>query len=243
MWLLLLSFLAGVLTVLAPCVLPLLPVILWWSVIDWKESKPRRIVAGFAVSALLFTLLVKVLFDSFGITRGTLVAISAWILIVFGIFFLFPSLWQKIMHLTGFEKAAHSAQNSSTEWKSAWLSDVLLWASLWPVLNSCSPTFALIVYTVLPASFLWWFVNIVAYTLWLSAMLLAIAYWWRAVVNKMRRAANPNWLFRKIVALLIIATWVAILMWWDKLLASRLVQYDYTKSITNWEITQTQELE
>jgi len=116
MWLLWLSFFAWVLTVLAPCVLPLLPVIVWWSVIEWKKSRPRVIISSFALSVILFTLLIKFLVDRFGIFPEDLTRISAYILIVFGIFFLFPTLWQKLMHITGIEKFTNKAQQNSWSW-------------------------------------------------------------------------------------------------------------------------------
>jgi len=59
---LLLSFLAGVLTILAPCVLPVLPVIIGGSLSTTKGEKyrPYVIAASLAASIIGFTLLLKV---------------------------------------------------------------------------------------------------------------------------------------------------------------------------------------
>ncbi len=66
MFLLIVSFLAGVLTIAAPCILPLLPVIIGGSLIDSDKDKPERawlrpvvITASLAVSVIVFTLLIK----------------------------------------------------------------------------------------------------------------------------------------------------------------------------------------
>ena len=56
---LLISFFSGILTVLAPCVLPLLPVILGGSLAGQSKKRPYIIITSLIVSLLLFTLLLK----------------------------------------------------------------------------------------------------------------------------------------------------------------------------------------
>src|SRR6266550_4362545 len=54
------SFVAGVLTVLAPCILPLLPIIIGGSTLQQKDyRKPIIITASLALSVVVFTLLLK----------------------------------------------------------------------------------------------------------------------------------------------------------------------------------------
>lgn len=241
MWLLFLSFIAWVLTVLAPCVLPLLPVILWWSMINWKKSNPWRILAAFAVSIFIFTFLIKLLVNQFWIFQSDLIVISAWILIIFWIFFLFPSLWLWLMTITWIEKLVHKTQSKSTQNSSQWIWEILLWATLWPVFTSCSPTYALIIATILPASLARWVVNLLFYIAGLVLVLWFIAYWWRSIVNKLKWAANPNWRFRKIMAVIIIFVWVSMLMWRDKDAEIWLLQNWVLPDSTQWEITNTKE--
>ncbi len=57
--LLLSSFIAGVLTILAPCVLPVLPVVLAGSVTEKKWWYPYLVTLSLAVSVVLFTVLLK----------------------------------------------------------------------------------------------------------------------------------------------------------------------------------------
>lgn len=54
------SFVAGVLTILAPCVLPVLPVILAGSLSEKKKWYPYVVTFSLAFSIVLFTLLLKV---------------------------------------------------------------------------------------------------------------------------------------------------------------------------------------
>lgn len=219
----LLSLIAGILTVLAPCVLPILPVIIWWSVIDGKKSRPRLIILSFAISMIVFTLILQWLVSRFGVSQKSLIAISAWILILFGLVLLFPQIWNKIMHVTGIESATNKAQWSTsvgTKW------DILLWLVLWPVFNGCSPTYALLVSNILQAGddMVAGLIHLLLYVFWFSMVLLAIAYGGRKVVSKLKRASDPNGWFKKIIAGILIFLWLAILMWRDKSAEKRLIQ-------------------
>ena len=54
------SFIAGVLTILAPCVLPLLPIIIGGSLTEKSIKRPIIITVSLALSIVLFTLILKV---------------------------------------------------------------------------------------------------------------------------------------------------------------------------------------
>lgn len=240
MWILLLSFVAWVLTVLAPCVLPILPVIVWWSVVGWKKSRPWLIILSFAISIIVFTLILQRIVQSLGVRPETLTTISASILVVFGIFLLFPSLWQKLMHITWLEAATSKAQQSSASW--VWW-DIILWWVLGPVFNTCSPTYAILVATILPASFLRGLTNIIAYVVWLSLVLSLVAYFGRYIVNKLKWAASPTWRLKKTVAILLILVWVSMFMKWDKQVEARLLQNNIVIDTTQREIWAVQDLQ
>jgi cytochrome c biogenesis protein CcdA len=59
MTLFIVTFLAGVLTILAPCVLPVLPVILAGSFSEKKWWYPFVIILSLALSIVVFTVLLK----------------------------------------------------------------------------------------------------------------------------------------------------------------------------------------
>ena len=239
-WLLILSFVAGVLTVLAPCVLPLLPVIIGGSVRDDKRSRAWVIIASFAVSVFVFTLALKWLTEVVGLRPEHLTMVSAVILILFGVFLLIPNIWQWISHKTKLDEGASKAQRSAGGGVGG---DILLGATLGPVFNSCSPTYAILVANILPASFLWGVTNILVYILGLVIMLALVARWGRAVVNKFRRASNPNGMFKKIIAILLILVGVAIMTGVDKKAEARILENNLSIDTTLWEIDQVTSLE
>ena len=192
MTLIIISFLAWILTILAPCVLPLLPVILWASASESEDKyRPYIIILSLIFSIVIFSLLLK--FSTIFIWVDPIVwKIFSWvILILFWIITLFPNLWKNFSTKIGF--ANNSNQNL---WKSAqkkWIFwAVMVGMSLWPVFSSCSPTYAIILAVILSVSFLTGLVNLFAYALWLGLVLLIIAIFWQKVIET---AILNSWYF------------------------------------------------
>jgi len=75
----------------------------------------------------------------------------------------------------------------------------LLGASLGPIFASCSPTYGLLLSVVFPKSFSAGLIDTILYGIGFGLLLLVIAYGGRAVVKKLRRAANPSGRFKKIL--------------------------------------------
>jgi len=90
------ALVAGVLTTLAPCVLPLLPVIIGGS-LGVPNSENRRqaylITASLGVSVFIFTLLLKASTALIGISATTWQLISGTTLIILGLISIFPQIW------------------------------------------------------------------------------------------------------------------------------------------------------
>lgn len=216
MSLLLISFLAGVLTILAPCVLPLLPVILWASVEDSSDTyRPYIIIASLGVSIIIFSLLLKVSTLLTGVHPDVWKTFSWWILVGFWIITIFPELWKKFSTAIWF--AGKSNENLGKSAQKKWLlGSILIWMSLWPVFASCSPTYWTILAVILPASIIEWMLNLIAYVLWLAVVLLLIAKLWQKFIVKLKWASNPNGIFKKILWVLFLLVWIAIISGFDK---------------------------
>ena len=86
------AFLAGVITVLSPCILPILPIILS-STIGGKEIgkfRPFGVVLGFVLSFTFFTLFLSTIVRISGIPADTLRFFSVLIIAGFGVSLLIP---------------------------------------------------------------------------------------------------------------------------------------------------------
>lgn len=92
------AFLAGLVTVLSPCILPLLPIILS-STDESGKQKPLGVVTGFVLSFTFFTLFLSSLVQLFNFPADNLRAFSIVILILFGLSLLIPKiqLWLEIL--------------------------------------------------------------------------------------------------------------------------------------------------
>lgn len=223
---LLFSFLAGVLTILAPCVLPVLPVIIGGSLVDRDRLRPFIVTGSLALSIVLFTLLLKSSTALIAVPPEVWKGISGGIILLFGIFTLFPFVWEKIEITFGFGNRSQSLLSDSHKHGGRW-GAVLVGMALGPVFSSCSPTYALILATVLPQSFSVGFVNLVAYALGLSLVLLIVALFGQKAVSRMKWAADPNGRFKKILGGILIFVGLAILFGWDKQTEIFLIEKNY----------------
>ncbi len=85
------AFLAGIVTVLSPCILPLLPIIL--SSADGKgKQKPLGVVLGFVGSFTFFTLFLSTIVRVSGASADALRSLSIFILAGFGFSLLIPAV-------------------------------------------------------------------------------------------------------------------------------------------------------
>lgn len=222
---LLASFIAGVLTILAPCILPVLPIILGGSAGHKSLTKPIVITASLATSIVIFTLLVRASANAFGITQGTLTNISGGILIAFGIFTIFPELWDRISLKLNLGTSSNKLMGKFAK-KGGLGGDILLGASLGPVFTSCSPTYAAILALVLSGqiSYSVATVYLIVYAIGLALMLLLVAFAGQRVVNKLGWATNPKGWFKRIIGIAFLVIGLSIVTGVDKTIETWLIE-------------------
>lgn len=231
MTLLLISFLAGALTVLAPCILPLLPIIIGRSATRSNRNTPLIVTASLGASVLIFTLLLKASTALITIPQSFWQYLSGGILIAFGIFTLFEVIWVRIVSSLKLQEKANSQFAVGFKKKSVW-GDVLMGAALGPVFSTCSPTYFVILATVLPESYTKGVVYILAYILGLSLVLLGISILGQKFVSKLEILANPNGWFKRIIAIIFIFVGIGIITGFDKKLQTIILDagfFDVTK--------------
>lgn len=132
----LLAFLAGLLTIAAPCVLPMLPVVLGASIGQRDRSRPVFIALGFSLAftaaALLFTTFSHVL----GLTQNTLRQAAIVMLLVFGTLMIWPRPFEWLsMHMSGLLNRMNAVGDRAGSGK---LGGLLLGLSLGAVWTPCA---------------------------------------------------------------------------------------------------------
>lgn len=217
---LLLSFAAGILTVAAPCVLPLLPVVVGGAIARDDDARRARlrpyVIAGsLAASIVVFTLLLKATTALLGIPPQVWQVVSGVVVVLLGVNLIVPSLWDRVSAALRLQSRSDAMLNRSVA-RGGVGGDILTGAALGPVFSSCSPTYALIVATVLPISFAEGVVYVIAYAVGLAAMLLLIALLGRGLVRRLGWLADPHGWFRRTIGVLFILVGIAVITGFDK---------------------------
>ena len=90
------AFISGLFTILAPCIWPLLPIVL--AVVTQSQSKrrPLGITAGVAISFAFFTLAISALESSIGFSPNVLRKFAVVVLLVIGISMIVPALSRRM---------------------------------------------------------------------------------------------------------------------------------------------------
>ena len=239
----LVSFAAGVLTVLAPCVLPLLPVIVGGTAVrtgttgqvaERQWFRPLVIAASLAVSVVAFTLLLKATTALLGVPAWVWQVASGTIVALLGLTMLFPGLWERLTVAAGWQAGGGRLLDRGYR-RGGLAGDVALGAALGPAFSSCSPTYALIVATVLPATFAAGVLYISAYATGLALALLGIALAGAALIRRLGWLADPHGVFRRVIGALLVLVGLAVAVGWDRALQAWVLEQGWYGPIENLE--------
>lgn len=215
MTLFIVSFLAGALTVLAPCILPLLPIVIGRSTQDQNTYRPLIVSGALAVAVVVFTLLLKASTAFIDIPESTWSYISGGIIVLFGITAAFPSIWEHFPLTGSVARISNTWLGSSSQRKDT-LGDICVGLSLGPIFSSCSPTYFLILATVLPQSYAKGVLYLIAYALGLSLMLVFIGYLGQRLTKKLRGVSDPRGWFKRSLGILFILVGLFVMTGTDK---------------------------
>jgi cytochrome c-type biogenesis protein len=90
-------FIAGVLTILLPCILPLIPIVLGVSIADRNKWRPLVTIAGMLVSFVGSTFLLQVVLSNFIGLADIIRVATFYALLLFGLGFTFHTRWPQIL--------------------------------------------------------------------------------------------------------------------------------------------------
>ncbi len=234
MALFLIALLAGLLTVISPCVLPLLPVIVGGSLAGGRSI--RRILtvtASLGVSVFLFTILLKVSTAFINVPPEFWTYFSGGLIVIIGLILVFPRIWDKVPFIAKMNMDSNKAMSAGFM-KKSFVGDIIIGASLGPVFASCSPTFFILLATVLPVSLAAGLIDIFAYIFGLCFSLIVVSFVGQAIMEKLGVASDPNGWFKRGIGVLFVIVGIAILTGFDKIIEKPLYSiFDETKIETS----------
>lgn len=188
LFLLFFAFLAGIFTVLSPCVLPVLPVILA-SGVDKQRLKPLGMVLGLVFSFSLFTLFIAQIAGWAMISADTLRNSAIGIIALFGVIMIFPKLSNWFSSLASPIADLGSDLEKKSKYK-GFFGGVIIGCALGLLWTPCAgPILAAVTALVASKQVSWQSVFItLAYSLGAAVPMLLIAY------GSQKMIASSKWL-------------------------------------------------
>jgi cytochrome c biogenesis protein CcdA/thiol-disulfide isomerase/thioredoxin len=218
-----LAVLAGVLTVLSPCILPILPALLSTSVSSKNTHRPFWVVLGLVFSFALFGTTFAVFKSFLGLSNGTLRDIALVILLFFAISLLVPRLWEHMgSRISSFVQNTPWMSRISGE--SGPVGTMLLGGALGLVWAPCAGPILGIILTLatVQASFLKTFLLMGGYALGASIPMLLIGYGGQRFAKKIIRFRSLGAVAPKILGVVTLGAVIGLYFNLDTLLFSHL---------------------
>ena len=220
-----LAIAAGILTVGAPCILPILPILLGASVGHRSKTRPLMIVLGFILTFSLVGLLLSYLVTRLGLPVEALRTSAIILLALFGIFMVWPTPFEKLMtHMSGLINRAGQA---GTRHGSGNLGGFILGCTLGVVWTPCAgPVLgSILTLTITQTNLVRAAVLLVAYALGAGIPMLIIAFGSQYVTTKVRALARYSRAVQQVFGVIIITLAVAMYFKYDLVLQAKLLQY------------------
>lgn len=218
------AILAGMLTVGAPCILPLLPILLGASVGQQSKTRPLFIALGFVITFSLAGLFLSALVTRFTLAPDTLRNVAVVVLGIFGLLLLWQAPFKKLA--VYFSGAVTSASEVAQKAGSGNFGGFILGALLGVIWTPCAgPVLGSILTLVatqtdqIRAAIL-----IFAYALGAGIPMLLIAYGGQYITTKVRFLSNYTEILQKVFGILILGLAVAMFYQYDLVLQAKLLE-------------------
>lgn len=235
------AFLAGIVTILSPCILPILPIVLSSTIggKDIGKKRPIGVVIGFILSFTFFTLFLSSIVKFSGIPADSLRFFSVVIIGLFGISFLLPQFQVLLEKL--FSKLARFVPRSNT--KSGLWSGIVIGLSIGLLWTPCvGPILASVISLAITGTVtLDAFLITLAYALGTAIPMFAIMIGGRGLLQKVPWLLNNTGNIQKVFGVVMILTALAIFNNYDRRFQTYILQTfpQYGVGLTQFEDNST----
>ena len=185
---LVLALLAGIVTVAAPCTLPMLPILLGASVGQTSKVRPAMIALGFVMSFSLVALALGAITQAFDFDPNSLRTGAAILLVGFGLLMIFPDAFEWLSARIG---GLAGGVSGSVMPSQGVIGGFVLGTTLGLVWTPCAGPVLGSILTVVATSkdTAWASLQLVIYAIGAAIPMLLIAYGGQAVTTRLRRIA------------------------------------------------------
>lgn len=216
------AFLSGLVTIFAPCIWPLLPIILSGG-IHAGRRRPLGIIVGISISFLFATLLLALLLQSVPLDPEIFRLSGVVIIIFFGVTLLFPSslFWVegKMSRVLGFFGVVKNTSNGFWSGSLTGMALGLVW-------SPCAGPILATVATVAATQGVNFTILLIAlfFILGLSVPLFGIALLGQSIFLRMRKANKYTVRIQQAFGVIVIATGLMIYTGYDQVFQERFLE-------------------
>jgi cytochrome c-type biogenesis protein len=222
---LLLALLAGVVTVAAPCTLPVLPILLGASVGQTGKARPAMIALGFVTSFSTAALLLSAITRIFDFDPNVLRTGAAILLLGFGLLMIWPAPFERLsIRVSGLINTTSAGNSVSRQGN---IGGFLLGTSLGLVWTPCAGPVLGSILTVVATSkdTAWASTLLVVYAIGAAMPMLAIAYGGQAVTTRISSIARISPKLQQGFGAVVIAFAIASYFQYDTLIVAWLTAF------------------
>jgi cytochrome c-type biogenesis protein len=218
---LVLALLAGVVTVAAPCTLPMLPILLGASVGQTGKARPAMIAVGFVLSFSLVALALGAITRVFDFDPNSLRTAAAVLLVGFGLLMIWPAPFERLSNRIGGFTGGGRVSSQGV------IGGFVLGTTLGLVWTPCAGPVLGSILTVVATSpdTAWASLLLVVYAIGAALPMLAIAYGGQAVTTRIRNLARIAPKLQQGFGVVVIAFAVASYFQYDTLIVAWLTAF------------------
>ncbi len=219
------AFLAGVLTIAAPCTLPLLPVLLGTSLGQKNKFRPIFIVLGFVIVFTFAAIILSLLARYAGFNANIIRNVGIFVLALFGLLLVWPKPFEFLaLKLTPLISKVSVRAGLGTQGN---ISAMILGMTLGLVWTPCAgPVLASILTLIaLQKDLLAATILLLAYSFGVGVPMIIIAFGGQYISEKIKIISKYSALFQQIFGIIIILLAVAMYFNYDIKIYSLFFQY------------------
>jgi cytochrome c biogenesis protein CcdA/thiol-disulfide isomerase/thioredoxin len=218
------AFLAGILTIAAPCILPLLPILLGASVGQSSKLRPLFIVFGFVISFAAASLVLSTLVIHLGLSQNVIRNAAIILLAVFAFFMIWPKPFELLTaKLSGVINKASEVGESRKGYKGAFILGMVLGIVWTPCAGPVLGTILTLVATqgtTAKATLL-----VIVYALGAGVPMLIIAYGSQWLTTKVRSFAKYSVRLQQAFGVLILLLAIAMYFQYDTVIENKITAF------------------
>jgi cytochrome c biogenesis protein CcdA/thiol-disulfide isomerase/thioredoxin len=235
------AFLAGLVTILAPCIWPLLPIVLSSAAAGKTHARPLGITLGIMLSFTFFTLAISFLVSIFHLDPNIIRLFAVVVLIFLGLSMIIPALSRltesRVSRFVG--RFGTTGQSQGSDFGSGFVTGL----SLGVVWTPCSGPILASIATLAATGQVTFSVVLVtlAYVTGVGTPLFIFAYGGQRVIGKTRFMSAYTGRVQQLFGVLMLLTAIAIYTNFDKTIQLKLLDVfpSYSSALTSFEKNST----